>query len=219
MAGMATAQTAAGSSKLLEKHAALKDKLANNAYGRPLYLESTESGDLVSGNAYAVLDAPFATVSTSFRNANTWCDVMILHINTKYCKTLAASNPAILKVHVGKKTPQTLDDSFGLEFAMRQGRQVQRGDGLAGQQHVNGSSTVNNAGECSGQARPSRVWVLSRSPALPCGSDSRVTRCKATAAPGGRASERSPDNPRDQTDAPDTYPVGRHHLAICPPPN
>jgi hypothetical protein len=120
LAGIATAQTAAGAGKLLEKHTALKDKLANNAYGRPLYLESTESGDLVSGNAYAVLDAPFATVSTSFRNANTWCDVMILHINTKYCKAVTGSNPTMLKVHVGKKTPQTLDDSFALEFAMRQ---------------------------------------------------------------------------------------------------
>ena len=118
--GAAVAQPAAGPSRLLDKHAELKDQLTNNAYGRPLFLESTESGDLVSGNAYAVLDAPFAAVSTSFRNANAWCDVMILHINTKYCKTIAASNPLLLKVHVGKKTPQTLQDSFPLEFVMRQ---------------------------------------------------------------------------------------------------
>ena len=108
------------SKSLLEKHTTLKDRFANNAYGRPLYLESSESGDLVSGNAYAVLNSPFTDVSTSFRNANTWCDVMILHINTKYCKTVAGSSPTILKVHVGKKTPQTLDDSFALEFIMRQ---------------------------------------------------------------------------------------------------
>ena len=107
---------------LLEKHTVLKERLANNAYGRPLYLESTESGDLVSGNAYAVLDSPFSVVSSSFRNANAWCDVMILHINTKYCKTVAGSNPTILKVNVGKKTPQTLEDSFALEFTMRQVR-------------------------------------------------------------------------------------------------
>ena len=50
---------------LLEKHTVLKERLANNAYGRPLYLESTESGDLVSGNAYAVLDSPFSVVSSS----------------------------------------------------------------------------------------------------------------------------------------------------------
>ena len=107
-------------SQLAEKHAGLKDALASNIYGRPLFLESTESGDLVSGNAYAVLDAPFTSVSTAFRSANTWCDVMILHINTKYCRAVPGSNPTTLKVHVGKKTPQTLQDSFPLEFVMHQ---------------------------------------------------------------------------------------------------
>ena len=106
--------------QLAEKHADLKEALANNAYGRPLFLESTESGDLISGNAYAVLDAPFIAVSTAFRSATTWCDVMILHINTKYCRVVPGSNPTTLKVHVGKKTPQTLQDSFPLEFVMRQ---------------------------------------------------------------------------------------------------
>lgn len=105
---------------LADKHAGLKEALANNAYGRPLFLESTESGDLVSGNAYAVLDASFTAVSTAFRSANTWCDVMILHINTKYCRVVLGSNPTTLKVHVGKKTPQTLQNSFPLEFVMRQ---------------------------------------------------------------------------------------------------
>ncbi len=83
-------------------------------------MESNESGNMVSGNAYAVLDAPFAAVSTAFRSANTWCDVMILHINTKYCRALPGSSPTTLKVHVGKKTAQALQDSFSLAFAMRQ---------------------------------------------------------------------------------------------------
>jgi hypothetical protein len=108
------------SNQLLDKHEALKQALASNVYARPLVIESSESGDLVSGNAYAVLDAPFAVVSSSFRNAGNWCDVMILHINTKYCRASTGSNPAVLKVHVGKKTPQTLQESFPLEFTMRQ---------------------------------------------------------------------------------------------------
>ena len=110
----------ANPSTLLAKHTSLAGVLANNVYGRPLVLDSTESGDLVSGNAYAVLDAPFATVSTAFRNANTWCDVMILHINTKYCRVVPGSKPATLKVNIGKKTPQSLQDSPSLEFVMHQ---------------------------------------------------------------------------------------------------
>ena len=107
-------------SALLSKYNSLLGALTNNIYGRPLLLESTEAGDQISGNAYAVLDAPFATVSTAFRSANTWCDVMILHINTKYCRAVLGSKPATLKVHIGKKTPQSLQDSSQLEFVMRQ---------------------------------------------------------------------------------------------------
>ena len=105
---------------LLSKHNSLAGALANNIYARPLLLESAEAGDQVSGNAYAVLEAPFAIVSTAFRSANTWCDVMILHINTKYCRLVPGSKPAILKVNIGKKTPQSLQDSSPLEFVMRQ---------------------------------------------------------------------------------------------------
>ncbi len=110
----------ATASALLSRHGNLARALANNIYGRPLLLESTEAGNLVSGNAYAVLDAPFTTVGTAFRNPNTWCDVMILHINTKYCRPVTGSKPVALKVHVGKKTPQSLQDSSALEFVMRQ---------------------------------------------------------------------------------------------------
>ena len=108
------------SGALIAKYESLARELSSNVYGRPLFLESTESDDLVSGNAYAVLDAPFAAVNTAFRSANTWCDVMILHINTKYCRVVPGSTPPTLKVYVGKKTPQILQDSSLLEFVMRQ---------------------------------------------------------------------------------------------------
>ena len=108
------------SGALIAKYESLARELSSNVYGRPLFLESTESDDLVSGNAYTVLDAPFAAVNTAFRSANTWCDVMILHINTKYCRVVPGSTPPTLKVHVGKKTPQVLQDSSLLEFVMRQ---------------------------------------------------------------------------------------------------
>ena len=118
--GTALPAADASASALVAKHGNLAGALANNIYGRPLQLESTEAGNLVSGNAYAVLDAPFATVGTTFRNPNTWCDVMILHINTKYCRAVPGSKPVALKVHVGKKTPQSLQESSSLEFVMRQ---------------------------------------------------------------------------------------------------
>ncbi len=104
---------------LLEKHAALTGQLTQNPFRRPLFLESTQSDHTVSGNAYAVLDSPFSTVSTTFKNPERWCDVLILHINTKYCRASAHTNPSTLTVKVGKKIAQPLEMAFSLEFVFR----------------------------------------------------------------------------------------------------
>ena len=104
---------------LLAKHAALAGPLAHNAYGRPLFLESSETATMVSGNAYAVLDSPFSQVSEVFSSPVRWCDVMMLHINTKYCRAASDATPSVLRVNIGKKTAQELADSFALEFAFR----------------------------------------------------------------------------------------------------
>ena len=112
--------SAASAATLLDKHAALEKQLGKTAFGRPLVLESSEDSGSVNGNAYAVLDTPFNTVSTTFKGPTHWCEVMILHINTKYCRATSENSPTVLKVSIGKKTPQELEDAFALEFAMRQ---------------------------------------------------------------------------------------------------
>ena len=108
-----------GATALLEKHSALAKQLAENAYRRPLFLESSEGGNTVTGNAYAVLDSPFATVSATFKSPHRWCDMLILHINTKYCHAGSDGSPSMLKVSIGKKTEQELADAYSLQFAYR----------------------------------------------------------------------------------------------------
>lgn len=105
---------------LLEKHAALSGQLLNNVYERPIYLESSETSSIVTGNAYAVLNSPFSTLSATFKSPNRWCEVMILHINTKYCRAASDASPSLLNVNIGKKTEQELADTFSLEFNFKQ---------------------------------------------------------------------------------------------------
>ena len=105
--------------ELLEKHASLAGQLATNSYARPLVLESSETSSMVNGNAYAVLDAPFSTVGATLKSPKRWCDVMILHINTKYCRAASDTSQSALDVYVGKKSAQALADAFALAFAFR----------------------------------------------------------------------------------------------------
>jgi hypothetical protein len=70
----------------------------------------------VSGDVYAVLDYPFETVGRAFTNPRTWCEVLILHLNTKYCR---ASGGNTLSVRMGRKGARDLDGSFALTFDFR----------------------------------------------------------------------------------------------------
>ncbi|MES2362605.1 MAG: hypothetical protein V4646_12475 [Pseudomonadota bacterium] len=115
----ATAAVEQNAAALLDKHAALAAQLAGSPFGRPLFLDSSETADRVNGNAYAVLDSPFSIFSATFKSPKHWCDVMMLHLNTKYCRETADASPSLLNVNIGKKTAQSLADSYALEFAFR----------------------------------------------------------------------------------------------------
>lgn len=120
LAGSAMATpTDSGAAPLQAKYTALAPQLARNEFQRPLVIESSESANAVSGNAYAVIPYPFASVTAAFRNPGNWCDVLMLHLNTKFCRAEGDSSPAVLEVSIGKKTPQEIKDAYTLAFDFR----------------------------------------------------------------------------------------------------
>lgn len=112
-AALAQADPAAA---LREKYASLASQLQLNQFKRPLVLDSTETPKRLQGDIYAVVDYPFGAVSTGLNNPGHWCDVLLLHINTKYCHALEQTSGTILRVYVGKKTPEELADGVRVEF-------------------------------------------------------------------------------------------------------
>jgi hypothetical protein len=106
---------ALGPAALRARHASLAPQLAENAFGGPLVLQSEEAGRRIQGDVYAVLDHPFATVSAALADAGQRCEILILHLNTKYCRR----NGDALDVRVGKKEAQKVDAATLLRFAWR----------------------------------------------------------------------------------------------------
>ncbi len=102
---------------LRAKYTELGEQLTNNQFKRPLYLDSTESSSHLKGDIYALVDYPFYTVNTALNGPAHWCDVLILHLNTKYCRASTTSAGTVLKVSVGKKHDQPLDDAYPVEFS------------------------------------------------------------------------------------------------------
>lgn len=93
---------------LLATYAALEQRLHDNQFLRPVVLDSLETADKVAGEIYAVIPHPFASVSAALHDPGHWCDVMSLHINTKYCRTVQSPDGVTLDLYVGRKTPQEL---------------------------------------------------------------------------------------------------------------
>jgi len=105
---------------LRSAYARLSGPLQKNPFGRPLVLYSLETAEGLQGDIYAVMAYPFSTVSTGLKNPGNWCDVMILHVNTKYCQAIQQPTGTLLRVYIGKKTPQTLADAARLDFSYQE---------------------------------------------------------------------------------------------------
>jgi hypothetical protein len=101
---------------LRAKYVSLKEPLRQNQFKRPLVLDSTENPSQLTGDIYAIADYPFATVSAGLNNPDHWCDILLLHINTKYCHAVQGASGTVLRVNIGKKTPEELADAARIDF-------------------------------------------------------------------------------------------------------
>lgn len=101
---------------LRAKYTELSKQLDNNQFKRALYLNSAESSHDLKGEIYAVVDYPFAVVNQAINNPAHLCDVLILHINIKYCHADINKNDTTLTINLGKKTPQSLADTYRVDF-------------------------------------------------------------------------------------------------------
>ena len=119
--GLAQAAGADNNSAALlhTKYAQLGPQLSVNQFMRPLVLDSAESPQQLNGDIYARIDFPFAAVSEALTNPDHWCDVMILPPNTKYCHASTQQTRSRLMVSVGKKSFQTLEEAYSVEFSYR----------------------------------------------------------------------------------------------------
>lgn len=104
---------------LRQKYTSLVPQLRQNQFRKPLVLDSLESAKRLQGDVYAVVDHPFNTVSTGLNSPGNWCDLMLLHINTKYCHADKAASGTVLKLNIGKKTPEELENVPQVEFRFK----------------------------------------------------------------------------------------------------
>ena len=110
----------AGAPTLRSSYAALAPELRASPFQRPVHIESTDTARNAQGDVYAIVEYPFAVFSAALADPAQWCDVLILHLNTKGCHEVPqGAGAAQIELRVGRKYDQPLADAALLAFAWR----------------------------------------------------------------------------------------------------
>ena len=108
--------TQAAALALTTRYAAMRSQLANNAFNRPLVLESAQSANSLKGEVYAVVPYAFPKLSDDLTSPQGWCAILNMHLNTKYCRADASTASTRLLVNLGEKMDQPLMSTFRIAF-------------------------------------------------------------------------------------------------------
>ena len=94
----------------------LGPELRSNPFGRPVVMRSEEGPNSIQGDAYAIVNFPLEQLRAAVATPEHWCDVMILHLNTKFCGVSESVHGPTLTVNIGKNTSQDLAQTARMDF-------------------------------------------------------------------------------------------------------
>ena len=87
-----------------------------NAEDAALNVKSSESADGLTGEIHALIDHPFAVVSAALDYPSQWCDILMLHLDTKSCRLSTDAQGAVLHVGVVSKYDQPASAAYRVAF-------------------------------------------------------------------------------------------------------
>jgi hypothetical protein len=112
---------------LLATRQSLHSRLADSPFKLPLIIESVESTDTIKGDVYAQIKYSFASVSASLSSPQAWCDILILHLNTKSCVLQAQNSDVVsnqtLILTVGEKQEHPFAANFPIKLSWKNDQQ------------------------------------------------------------------------------------------------
>ena len=94
----------------------LQPRLTQSPFQRELVLDSTEAYERLSGDIYATLDVPLASLELVNRSPLRWCEILLLLSNTKSCVVGRQDEVPSLQMRIGTKGPQALASTSPMNF-------------------------------------------------------------------------------------------------------
>jgi hypothetical protein len=94
-------------------------RLGRNQFQRPLVLDSRETPSAVAGDIHALVRFPFETAAAALGTPADWCDILLLHLNTKSCHVSGTGPETVLTVWTGTKHDQPIAEASRVDLSFR----------------------------------------------------------------------------------------------------
>lgn len=99
--------------KLRERYQALQPELRQNAFNRPIHLDSEDKSQVMRGDVHAVLDHPYAKVRDALSSRESWCELLVLPFNVKGCEVRGGDG---LSLYIGRTYDTPIDKATRIDF-------------------------------------------------------------------------------------------------------
>jgi hypothetical protein len=73
----------------------------------------------LQGDIFARIDQSYAVTGPALLSVAHWCDLLILHLNVKNCRTHSMPSGDVINLAIGRKFDQPLADTYAFEFKYR----------------------------------------------------------------------------------------------------
>ncbi|XKE46291.1 hypothetical protein LG302_03860 [Halomonas organivorans] len=118
LVGVASSAAGAQEASLQERWRAA---IAETSFAEPVRVASEQRSYSVSGSVHARLPQPLPTLDEELTSAAAWCEILFLHLNVKACRADDEGGNATLRVHVGRKHYQSLQEAERLDLQFHVG--------------------------------------------------------------------------------------------------
>lgn len=105
-----------GAEALLAAYREAKSTLDNPTPEHPFYLHAEVKDYVQTGEAAVYFDQSVDEIADALSKPGNWCQVLLLHINTKACTHATADGRDVLTIYLGRKYYQEPGDAFVMSY-------------------------------------------------------------------------------------------------------
>jgi len=82
-------------------------------------VDSSEGKEGLAGEVHATVARPFAIAAAALKDPSRWCEILMLHLDTKECQVALSGDRAIVNVGVVSRYDQPASSAYRVSFGYR----------------------------------------------------------------------------------------------------